>query len=68
MAISKLWVIAFRDLGRNRRRSILTLSAVALGLALLMAAHGLTAGMLEDTIQNSIRLQTAPRAGARALV
>jgi len=59
MALSKLWVIAFRDLGRNRRRSILTLVAVALGLALLMAAHGLTAGMLEDTIQNSIRLQTA---------
>ncbi len=59
MAFGKLWAIAFRDLGRNRRRSILTLVAVALGLALLMAAHGLTAGMWADTVQNSIRLQTA---------
>ncbi len=58
MAFAKLWVIALRDLGRNRRRSILTLVAVALGLALLLATHGLTAGMLEDTMQNTIRLQT----------
>lgn len=58
MAFGKLWIIAFRDLGRNRRRSILTLVAVALGLALLMATHGLTGGMMEDTMQNTIRLQT----------
>jgi ABC-type lipoprotein release transport system permease subunit len=58
MAFTKLWQIAFRDLGRNRRRSLLTLVAVALGLALLMATHGLTGGMIEDTMQNQIRLQT----------
>jgi ABC-type lipoprotein release transport system permease subunit len=58
MALSKLWQIALRDLLRNRRRSLLTLLAVALGLALLMAAHGLTSGMIEDTLQNTIRLQT----------
>ena len=58
MAFSKLWLIAFRDLGRNRRRSILTAVAVALGLALLMVTHGLTGGMVEDTMQNQIRLQT----------
>jgi len=58
MALSTLSVIAFRDLGRNRRRSILTMVAVALGLALLIALNGLTAGVLEDSLQNSIRLQT----------
>jgi ABC-type lipoprotein release transport system permease subunit len=58
MAFTKLWLIAFRDLGRNRRRSILTLIAVALGLALLMSTHGLTGGMVEETMQNTIRLQT----------
>ncbi|MGC8780319.1 MAG: ABC transporter permease [Anaerolineae bacterium] len=58
MALSKLWVIAWRDLGRNRRRSLLTLVAVALGLALLMVVHGLVAGVMEDTVQNTIRLET----------
>ncbi|MEJ5197549.1 MAG: FtsX-like permease family protein [Anaerolineae bacterium] len=58
MALSKLWTIAWRDLGRNRRRSLLTLIAVALGLALLMVVHGLVAGVMEDTIQNTIRLET----------
>ena len=59
MAFTKLWVIAFRDLVRNRRRSVLTLVAVALGLALLMTIHGLTAGMMADSLDAGIRLQTA---------
>jgi ABC-type lipoprotein release transport system permease subunit len=54
----QLWIIAFRDLGRNRRRSLLSLIAVALGLALLIVWNGLIAGMLEDSLQNSIRLST----------
>ena len=58
MTLSKLWTIAYRDLGRNRRRSILTLLAVALGLALLMVMNGYIAGVTEDTLQNSIRLRT----------
>ena len=58
MAIGSLWTISYRDLGRNRRRSLLSLLAVALGLALLIMMHGLTAGVVEDTLQNSIRLQT----------
>ena len=36
MAFAKLWTIAYRDLGRNRRRTILTLIAVAFGLALVI--------------------------------
>ncbi len=58
MALGKLWTIAYRDLGRNRRRSLLTGLAVALGLGLLIAMEGLIAGIYEDAIQNSIRLQT----------
>jgi ABC-type lipoprotein release transport system permease subunit len=58
MALSKLWVIAFRDLGRNRRRSVLTALAVALGLALLIVLNGYIAGVVEDALQNSIRLRT----------
>lgn len=58
MASGKLWTIAYRDLLRNRRRSILTLLAVALGLAMLMVFNGLVAGVWEDALQNSIRLRT----------
>ncbi len=59
MALSKLWVIAYRDLGRNRRRSILTLIAVALGLALTIVMSGFIAGVLEGSLQDNIRLNTA---------
>jgi ABC-type lipoprotein release transport system permease subunit len=58
MALRRLWVIAYRDLGRNRRRTIFSLIAVALGLALLMLLNGLIAGVMEDSLQSSIRLQT----------
>ena len=58
MAWRKLWTIAYRDLLRNRRRTLLTLLAVALGYALLMMLNGFVAGILEDSLQNSIRLQT----------
>ncbi|RME46369.1 MAG: ABC transporter permease [Caldilineae bacterium] len=51
-------MIAYRDLGRNRRRSFLTMLAVALGLALLMVMNGFVAGTYEDVLQNSIRLET----------
>jgi len=58
MPLGKLWILAYRDLGRNRRRSLLTLTAVALGLALLIVLNGFIAGAEEDSIQNSIRLRT----------
>ncbi len=58
MTLTKLWVIAYRDLGRNRRRSILTGFAVALGLGLLIMMSGYIAGVLEGSIQNNIRLNT----------
>ncbi len=58
MALSKLWVIAYRDLGRNRRRTLFSLLAVALGLALVIGINGLIAGVYDDSLQSTIRLQT----------
>jgi ABC-type lipoprotein release transport system permease subunit len=58
MAFGELWTIALRDLMRNRRRTLLTLIAVALGLALLMVMNGLIRGVIGDSLQNSIRYQT----------
>ena len=58
MAFRKLWVIAYRDLWRNPRRSIASIIAVALGLALLMMLSGYIAGVYDDALQNSIRLRT----------
>ena len=58
MALTKFWTIAFRDLGRNRRRSLFTLLAVGLGLALIILMSGYIAGVLDGALQNSIELQT----------
>lgn len=58
MPLTKLWVLAYRDLGRNRRRSLLTLIAVALGLALLIVMNGFIAGITNESLENSIRLRT----------
>ena len=58
MPLSKLWTIAYRDLGRHRRRSIFTLLAVALGLGLLLTMDGLISGVTADSLANSIRLRT----------
>jgi ABC-type lipoprotein release transport system permease subunit len=54
----RLWNIAWRDLGRNKRRSALTLVAVALGLALNVVVSGLVEGEVAGALENSIRLQT----------
>jgi ABC-type lipoprotein release transport system permease subunit len=58
MPLSKLWTIAYRDLGRHRRRTIFTLLAVALGLGLLLMLDGLISGVTYDSLANSIRLRT----------
>lgn len=53
-----LWKIAFRNLGRNRRRSVLTLIAVALGMGLLVVLAGLVKGEINSALRNGIRLGT----------
>jgi len=43
--------IAWRNLGRNRRRTLLALSAIALGQLTLVAVNGLMAGSFEQILQ-----------------
>ena len=54
----RLWRIAIRDVIRNKRRSGLTLIAIALGLALVIALHALEIGAMEGSIDNNIRVQS----------
>jgi len=44
-------MIAWRNLGRNRRRTLLALSAIALGQLTLVAVNGLMAGSFEEILQ-----------------
>jgi ABC-type lipoprotein release transport system permease subunit len=50
--------IAYRDLLRNRRRSLLTLVAIGVGVSLLVFMSGFIQGAITDSIENNIRLQT----------
>jgi ABC-type lipoprotein release transport system permease subunit len=53
-----LYRMAFRDLGRNRRRSFLSASALAMGLALLMLMASMLRGEMGDALNAAITLQT----------
>ena len=50
--------MAFRDLGRNKRRSILSALAVTMGSILLLFMAAVIRGEMQGAMQNSIRLQT----------
>ncbi len=56
--MSQIFKMAFRDLGRNKRRSILSALAVSLGTALALFMAGILRGELGGAMQNTIRLQT----------
>jgi ABC-type lipoprotein release transport system permease subunit len=58
MAIKRFWVIAFRDLIRNKRRTLLTLLAVTLGMMVLIMMSGFIAGIIADGLRENIRLNT----------
>ena len=60
LSMGKLWLIAYRDLCRNKRRSSLTLVAVALGMGLLIVMSGLIKGAVDGSVENAIRLQKSP--------
>jgi ABC-type lipoprotein release transport system permease subunit len=51
--------MAFRNLGRNRRRSLLSAGAVSLGLALLLLMASFIAGEMRGAMDNTIQLQSA---------
>jgi ABC-type lipoprotein release transport system permease subunit len=50
--------MAYRDLGRNRRRSFFSALAVALGLAMLLLLASFVKGEMTIAIDNVIRLQS----------
>ena len=56
--MNQLFKMAFRDLGRNKRRSILSALAVTMGSILLLFMAAVIRGEMQGAMQNSIRLQT----------
>jgi len=58
MTIAKFFTIAYRNLVRNRRRTILTALVVALGLVVAMSFSALLDGMLVSMLADNIRVST----------
>jgi ABC-type lipoprotein release transport system permease subunit len=56
--MTQLFKMAFRDLGRNKRRSFLSAFAVAAGMTLLLLMAAVVAGEMRGAMQNSIQLQS----------
>jgi ABC-type lipoprotein release transport system permease subunit len=56
--MSQLLKMAFRDLGRNRRRTLLSALAVSMGLGLLILMAGVVAGEMQGAMNNTILLQS----------
>ena len=54
----QLYKMAFRELGRNRRRAFFSALALAIGVALLLLMASVIAGELRDSMDTSIRLQS----------
>ncbi|MEW6703609.1 MAG: ABC transporter permease [Pseudomonadota bacterium] len=50
-----LWKLAARNVLRNRRRSLITVLAIAIGLAALTFLWGFTDGMNQQMVENSTR-------------
>lgn len=57
--MSQLFKMAFRNLGRNRRRSILSSLAVSMGLALLVLMASIVEGEMRGALQNTIQLESS---------
>ncbi len=53
-----LYKMAFRDLGRNRRRSFFSALALAMGLALLLLMASVIEGEIRGSMDSSIKLQS----------
>ncbi|MDP3176909.1 MAG: hypothetical protein Q8M76_03325, partial [Spirochaetaceae bacterium] len=48
----KIMTMALRNVGRNKRRSILAAVSVALSAVLIMVMDGMTTGFLESMVKN----------------
>jgi len=53
-----LFKLAYRNLGRNRTRSLLSALAVAVGMSLMLLMAAVLEGEMKGALQNSIRLQS----------
>jgi ABC-type lipoprotein release transport system permease subunit len=56
--LPQLLKMAFRDLGRNRRRSFLSSLALAVGMALLLLMASVVEGEMRGSMQTTIRLRS----------
>jgi ABC-type lipoprotein release transport system permease subunit len=54
----QLYKMAWRDLGRNRRRTFFSMLALAVGVALLVFMASFVAGEMRGALQTSIKLQS----------
>ena len=54
----QLYKMAWRDLGRNRRRTFFSMLALAVGLGLLIFIASFIAGEYRGAMQTSIKLQS----------
>jgi ABC-type lipoprotein release transport system permease subunit len=54
----QLFRMAFRDLGRNRRRTFFSIMALAMGLALLITMASFINGEMNNAMDTTIRLQS----------
>ena len=54
----QLYKMAFRDLGRNRRRSFFSALALAMGLALLLLMAAVVNGEMRGALESSIKLNS----------
>ncbi|MDO9302021.1 MAG: ABC transporter permease, partial [Anaerolineales bacterium] len=56
--MTQLFKMAFRDLGRNKRRSLLSALAVSVGMSLLLLMASVMEGEMRGAMQNTIKLQS----------
>ena len=56
--MAQLIKMAFRNLGRNRTRTLLSALAVSMGLSLLVLMAGVLAGEMQGAMTNTILLQS----------
>ena len=56
--MANLFKLAYRNLGRNRTRSLLSALAVAVGMSLLLLMAAVLEGEMKGALQNTIRLQS----------
>ena len=56
--MGNLFKLAYRNLGRNRTRSLLSALAVAVGMSLLLLMVSMLEGEMRGALQNTIKLQS----------